>query len=207
MLIDDPEVTKDTDLTLNNMRQLLEQNGKPCCLNLITDADNKFLRNIDRQARKEAALEKMESQASNIDLAAAAESRGQNINELTEEEKQSLIAEESKKKLLDESDTDEDEIGTLIEKEEIEARRAEKEAAEKRLLDEETAKENAEKEKREAAKLEQIRKNERDLLDKRSQPIRQYLMDNVVPYLTEGLINLCKEVPDDPTEFLANFLL
>lgn len=48
MLIDDPEVTKDTDLTLNNMRQLLEQNGKPCCLNLITDADNKFLRNIDR---------------------------------------------------------------------------------------------------------------------------------------------------------------
>ena len=117
------------------------------------------------------------------------------------------MQEESKKKLIDESESDEDEIGTLIEKEMIEAKRAEKEAAEKKLLDEETAKENMEKEKREAAKLEQIRKNERDLLDKRSQPIRQYLMDNVVPYLTEGLINLCKDVPDDPTEFLANFLL
>jgi len=32
-------------------------------------------------------------------------------------------------------------------------------------------------------------------------------MDNVVPYLTEGLIKLCKEVPNDPTDYLANFLL
>lgn len=31
-------------------------------------------------------------------------------------------------------------------------------------------------------------------------------MDNVVPHLTEGLIMLCKEVPEDSTEFLANFL-
>ena len=31
-------------------------------------------------------------------------------------------------------------------------------------------------------------------------------MDNVVPHLTEGLINLCKEVPEDPTDYLANFL-
>ena len=30
------------------MRQKLEQNGKPCCLNLITDADNRFLRNIEK---------------------------------------------------------------------------------------------------------------------------------------------------------------
>jgi hypothetical protein len=45
------------------------------------------------------------------------------------------------------------------------------------------------------------------LLDTRSQPIRQYLMDNVVPHLTEGLIELCKVVPDDPTDHLANFLL
>jgi len=63
------------------------------------------------------------------------------------------------------------------------------------------------REERDIAKLEKIRENERDLLDKRSQPIRQYLMDKVVPHLTEGLINLCKDVPDDPTDFLANFLL
>ena len=45
------------------------------------------------------------------------------------------------------------------------------------------------------------------MLDTRSQPIRQYLMDNVVPHLTQGLIDLCKRVPTDPVECLADFLL
>lgn len=44
-------------------------------------------------------------------------------------------------------------------------------------------------------------------MDTRSQPIRQYLMDNVVPYLTQGLIDLCKKVPEEPGEFLADFLI
>ena len=58
-----------------------------------------------------------------------------------------------------------------------------------------------------AAKMEKIKQQERDLLDTRSQPIRQYLMDNVVPHLTEGLIDLCKRVPEDPIDYLSNFLL
>ena len=32
-------------------------------------------------------------------------------------------------------------------------------------------------------------------------------MDNVVPHLTEGLIDICKKVPRDPVEFLSEFLL
>ena len=28
-----------------------------------------------------------------------------------------------------------------------------------------------------------------------------------MPHLTEGLIDLCKTIPDDPTDYLANFLL
>lgn len=32
-------------------------------------------------------------------------------------------------------------------------------------------------------------------------------MDNVVPHLTEGLINLCKDIPNDPVDFLADYLL
>lgn len=52
-----------------------------------------------------------------------------------------------------------------------------------------------------------IRQQERDLLDTRSQPIRQYLMDNVVPFLTQGLIDVCKKVPGDPVDYLADFLL
>ena len=32
-------------------------------------------------------------------------------------------------------------------------------------------------------------------------------MDNVVPYLTQGLIDLCKKVPEEPGEYLADFLM
>lgn len=75
------------------------------------------------------------------------------------------------------------------------------------MLEAEVEKERKLREERDAKKIEEIRQQERDLLDSRSQPIRQYLMDNVVPHLTEGLIELCKVVPDDPTDYLANFLL
>lgn len=32
-------------------------------------------------------------------------------------------------------------------------------------------------------------------------------MDNVVPHLTEGLIEVCKQTPEDAIDYLANFLL
>ena len=56
-------------------------------------------------------------------------------------------------------------------------------------------------------RLDKIKEQERELLDTRSQPIRQYLMDNVVPLLTEGLIEICKTMPDKPTGELADYLL
>jgi adenylate kinase len=56
------------------------------------------------------------------------------------------------------------------------------------------------------SRFEQIKEQERDLLDSKSQPIRAYLVDNVVPTLTEGLIEVCKNQPEDPIDFLAEFL-
>lgn len=56
------------------------------------------------------------------------------------------------------------------------------------------------------SRLDKIKEHERELLDLRSQPIRQYLMDKVVPLLTEGLIKICKEMPEKPTGKLAEFL-
>lgn len=32
-------------------------------------------------------------------------------------------------------------------------------------------------------------------------------MDNLVPHLTQGLIELCKKVPSDPVDSLADFLI
>jgi adenylate kinase len=56
------------------------------------------------------------------------------------------------------------------------------------------------------ARLEQIKEYERDVLDAKSQPIRQYLMDNLVPILTDGLLEVCKKTPQDPVDYLAEYL-
>ncbi|CAJ1430747.1 unnamed protein product [Effrenium voratum] len=37
-------------------------------------------------------------------------------------------------------------------------------------------------------------------------PLREYLMEYMVPSLTEGLIEVCKVLPDDPVDYLANYL-
>mmetsp|Transcript_24997 Transcript_24997/g.22169 ORF Transcript_24997/g.22169 Transcript_24997/m.22169 type:complete len:145 (+) Transcript_24997:388-822(+) len=55
-------------------------------------------------------------------------------------------------------------------------------------------------------RFEHIKEQEKDLLDSKSQPIRAYLVDNVVPILSDGLIEICKNQPKDPVDFLAEFL-
>jgi len=102
--------------------------------------------------------------------------------EAMEEEKRKQAVEEKNKK-------------ELAEKEEHQRKLNEKEG-EERKLQEEKAK----------LKMETIKEEEKKLLDVRSQPLRQYLADNVVPILTEGIIQICKEKPEDPVDFLAEFL-
>ena len=46
----------------------------------------------------------------------------------------------------------------------------------------------------------------RELLEVRSLPLRNYLLQNVIPTLTEGLIEVCKVKPDDPIDHLAEWL-
>ena len=36
------------------MREIIEQKGKPCCINMITEDDKKFLENLQKLADKEA---------------------------------------------------------------------------------------------------------------------------------------------------------
>ena len=47
---------------------------------------------------------------------------------------------------------------------------------------------------------------ERELLESRSQPMRKYLMDKVIPSLAEGILKLCKDMPEDPVSFMSDFL-
>jgi len=40
-----------------------------------------------------------------------------------------------------------------------------------------------------------------------NKPLRGYLLENVVPTVTEALIDSCKVLPEDPIDFLAEYLL
>jgi len=101
-------------------------------------------------------------------------------------------------------------------KEEIEAKAAlEEEAAKKKEAEEAAAaaerdaaevQERQAREEAESHRLAELQQKERELLEVRSIPLRNYLMQNVIPTLTEGLIEVCKLKPEDPVDYLAEWL-
>uniref|UniRef100_A0A2K6T4D0 Adenylate kinase 7 n=1 Tax=Saimiri boliviensis boliviensis TaxID=39432 RepID=A0A2K6T4D0_SAIBB len=98
--------------------------------------------------------------------------------------------------------------------------KAEKEwkAAEERLARE--AAEEAEREHKEAVetaekiarweewnkRLEEVKREERELLEAQSIPLRNYLMTYVMPTLIQGLNECCNVRPEDPVDYLAEYL-
>jgi adenylate kinase len=63
-----------------------------------------------------------------------------------------------------------------------------------------------EEEKREAERARIIAEYERQRSVIQGMPLREYLMQYMVPSLTEGLIEICKVLPEDPVDYLANYL-
>lgn len=47
---------------------------------------------------------------------------------------------------------------------------------------------------------------QKDIIDTNSQAIRQYLQDNLVIFLADGLHTICTKQPDDPVDSLAEYL-
>ncbi|NXG16409.1 KAD7 kinase, partial [Grallaria varia] len=94
----------------------------------------------------------------------------------------------------------------------------ERKAAEERLVKE--AQEKAEQERKEAEEraermarleewnkqLEEVKRQEQELLEAQSIPLRNYLMKNVMPTLIRGINECCRIRPDDPVNFLAEYL-
>ncbi|CAE8617758.1 unnamed protein product, partial [Polarella glacialis] len=60
--------------------------------------------------------------------------------------------------------------------------------------------------KEEARRRKVIAQGEATQLECEAKPLRAYLLANVVPTLTAGLSEVCKEQPEDPIEFLAQYL-
>ena len=141
---------------LAKMQEIIEQKGKPCCLNMISDDDKKFLANLQKIAQKEARA-KARAEAAQ----AAAENEGAADNADGED------AEAGEPEDV-QSEEEVDEVTLMILKEEQE--HAERAKAEESLKKQQAAEEQARKlkEEKEALKLERLREQERELLDQRS---------------------------------------
>lgn len=98
-----------------------------------------------------------------------------------------------------------------------EAQRARNLAEEERGLEEARLRQKATKEAEELAAVKESRRQldekakrlqsvERQMLEERKAPLKAYLMQNVIPVLTKGLMEVCIRQPDDPVEFLAEWL-
>lgn len=58
----------------------------------------------------------------------------------------------------------------------------------------------------ESARIEDMKEAERRMLEERKEPLKAYLMQSVIPILTKGLIDVCNRRPDDPVDYLAEWL-
>lgn len=146
MILEGPEALEHEDNVLEQMKKLTEKNGKPCCINLITEADNKFLKKLQKE---EETKIKLAQEASKEDL--AEESKGEELDDMTSEQR----AELARKK--DPESDEEDEVGALIRREEEEHLRAEQEAEERKRVEAEEAEARRIRETKEATRLEEIR--------------------------------------------------
>lgn len=59
---------------------------------------------------------------------------------------------------------------------------------------------------RQAERMAIISKHLKDHQHLRDMPLREYLGEYMIPNLTEGLIEVCKVLPENPTDYLANYL-
>ncbi|XP_071962489.1 adenylate kinase 7-like [Antedon mediterranea] len=88
-------------------------------------------------------------------------------------------------------------------------KRLKKEQEEKEEIERKEAEEKAETIKRQTEwtnRLEEVKRQEQEVLENQSIPLRNYLMKHVMPTLTQGLIDCCKVRPDDAIDYLAEYL-
>jgi adenylate kinase len=63
-----------------------------------------------------------------------------------------------------------------------------------------------ERRREEEERTEQLVAAEQDLLEGAALPLQRYLQSNVVPILTAGLLETCSFMPEDPVEYMAEYL-
>ena len=54
--------------------------------------------------------------------------------------------------------------------------------------------------------MDELKDREKKMLETKSQVLRAYLLHKVIPILSQGILDVCQNLPEDPVEHLADFL-
>ena len=57
------------------------------------------------------------------------------------------------------------------------------------------------------SRLSELKEKEKILLEKKSEVMRRYFNEKIMPLLSKGILNICETIPDDPVEALANYIM
>jgi len=128
----------------------------------------------------------------------------ENNEEKKEEEKVNINTNENKEENKKSNDLTKKEETLLEENKEIKKSINTKEGEEISEQKDIKIEENSQKPK---SQLEIEKENEFKLLEKKSEVLRRYLAENVLPLLSLGILHVANERPDDPVEALADYLL
>ena len=124
------------------------------------------------------------------------------------EEETELNKDEKKEEEKDKDKDKDKEKETINEnKEEINKENVDKEKEKEENKEENKEIEEKKEEPKIKSKLELEKENEFKLLEKKSEVLRRYLAENVLPLLSLGILHVANERPDDPVEALADYLL
>ena len=118
-----------------------------------------------------------------------------------EEEKNKPIEEENKNDINKDQKEQKENEETVDDKEKEKSEDKKEEINKEKENEEETEKPKIK------TKMELEKENEFKLLEKKSEVLRRYLAENVLPLLSLGILHVANERPDDPVEALADYLL
>nr|KAG5697004.1 hypothetical protein BaRGS_008466 [Batillaria attramentaria] len=90
--------------------------------------------------------------------------------------------------------------------EETRQKKEAEEKAERERREAEEATERKRKQEEWSQRLNEVKREEYELLEAQSVPLRNYLMQHVMPTMTQALIDCCKSRPDDPIDYIAEYL-
>merc|ERR1712232_1041110 len=94
----------------------------------------------------------------------------------------------------------------VLQESQIELEREFKEKIKREAEEQKIANEEQERKRSDEMRYASLLKEEEELLEARSKPLREYLMKHVMPTLSQGLVECCRVQPDDPIDYLAEFL-